>query len=169
MRLYRWHAGEAAAIALAIVAGSAAGSAQPVADAPSPKLAQAADLPLEKSTQPPSEPAATVLGTEDVRGILGRQVRSSSGEDMGRMIDVLVDRNGQLRAAVIDFGGFLGVGNRKIAVDWNALHFEPLHSRDERITLELTRDQVKAAPEYKAGQPLVVLGTAESLSWPPPD
>jgi hypothetical protein len=40
-------------------------------------------------------------------------------EDMGRIVDVIVDRSGQVRAAVIDFGGFLGVGSRKIAVDWN--------------------------------------------------
>ena len=44
---------------------------------------------------------------------------------MGRIVDVLVDRRGQVRAAIIDFGGFLGVGSRKIAVDWSALHFPP--------------------------------------------
>jgi hypothetical protein len=60
-------------------------------------------------------------------------------------------------------GGFLGVGNRKIAVDWNALHFATAATKDDRITLDLTRDQVKAAPEYKDGRPLVVIGTAASL------
>jgi hypothetical protein len=64
-------------------------------------------------------------------------------------------------AGIIDFGGFLGVGNRKIAVDWNALHFA-LDKKDP-IILDLTRDQVKAAPEYKDGRPLVLIGTAESL------
>ena len=38
------------------------------------------------------------------------QVLSSAGENMGRVIDVVVDRSGQVRAAVIDFGGFLGRG-----------------------------------------------------------
>jgi hypothetical protein len=64
-------------------------------------------------------------------------------------------------AGIIDFGGFLGVGNRKIAVDWNALHFA-LDKKDP-IILDLTRDQVKAAPEYKDGRPLVLIGTAGSL------
>jgi len=112
--------------------------------------------------------AARVFDNEDVQGILGRQVLSSAGEDMGRVVDIVVDRNGQVRAAVIDFGGFLGVGNRKVALDWNALHFAPTGSRYDRITLELTRDQVKAAPEYKDGRPLVVLGTAEGLQPSPP-
>jgi hypothetical protein len=42
--------------------------------------------------------------------ILGRKVRDASGKDMGPIVDVLVDRDGRVRAAVVDFGGFLGVG-----------------------------------------------------------
>jgi sporulation protein YlmC with PRC-barrel domain len=110
--------------------------------------------------------AATVLDHQDVQGILGRQVLSSAGQDMGRVIDVVVDRGGQVRAAVIDFGGFLGVGNRKVAIDWNALHFAPTGSKYDRVTLDLTREQVSAAPEYKDGRPLVVLGAADGAPSP---
>src|SRR3954449_4709349 len=45
-------------------------------------------------------PATTVIEKEDVQAILGRQVLSSTGEDMGRVIDIVVDRSGQVRAAV---------------------------------------------------------------------
>src|SRR5262249_59359709 len=82
---------------------------------------------------PAADTSATVIEKEDVQAILGRQVLSSAGEDMGRVIDIVVDRSGQVRAAVIDFGGFLGVGNRKVAVDWAALHFAPTGSRYDRI------------------------------------
>jgi PRC-barrel domain len=111
--------------------------------------------------QPPGDvtpPSVVVLATGEVQGVLGREVRSAADENMGRVVDVLVDPAGQMRAAVIDFGGFLGVGSRKIAVDWNALHFAPTASESDRIILELTRDQVKTAPEYKDGKPVVVLG-----------
>jgi hypothetical protein len=64
---------------------------------------------------------------------------------------------------VIDFGGFLGVGSRKIAVDWNALRFGRVADKGDAVTLELTKDQVKAAPEYKEGSPIVVLGATGSL------
>ena len=70
---------------------------------------------------------------------------------------------GGVRAAVIDFGGFLGVGSRKIVVDWNALHFGQIANKGESITLELTKDQVKAAPEYKEDAPIVVLGASGAL------
>ena len=118
----------------------------------------------------PTPPSVTVIDAVDAHGILGRDVRSSTGENMGRIADVIVDRSGQTRAAVIDFGGFLGVGSRRIVVDWNALQFAQVANKSESISLELTRDQVRAAPEYKDDQPIVVLGasgTLEPLRFPP--
>jgi hypothetical protein len=112
-------------------------------------------------TNPPS---ITVLGSKEVQSILGSEVRSAADEDMGRIGDVLVDGEGRTRAAIIDFGGFLGVGSRKIAVDWTVLHFVPAASKRYRIVLELTRDQVKAAPEYVEGKPTIVLGASGNLS-----
>jgi hypothetical protein len=50
---------------------------------------------------------------------------------------------------VIDFGGFMGVGSRKIAVAWSALRFAPDAQGENQITLEMTPDQIKATPEYK--------------------
>ncbi len=114
-----------------------------------------------KEAVPP--PSVTIIEATDAHGVLGRDVRSPTGEDMGRIVDVIVDRTGQVRAAVIDFGGFLGVGSRKIVVDWNALHFGQIANKGESITLELTKDQVKAAPEYKEDAPIVVLGASGAL------
>ena len=110
---------------------------------------------------------ASVLDKRLIIGILGKDVKSAKGEDMGRIVDVIVDRSGQTRAAIIDFGGFLGVGSRRIAVDWNALHFEPQQKGDQ-IALDLTRDQVRAAPEYKEDKPVVVLGPSGAAE-PIPD
>jgi hypothetical protein len=122
---------------------------------------QAAPPAAPKEPAPP--PSVTIIGARDAHGVLGRDVRSSSDEAMGRIVDVIVDRGGQVRAAVIDFGGFLGVGSRKIVVDWNALHFGRIASKRDSISLELTKDQVTAAPEYKEDAPIVVLGASGSL------
>ena len=115
----------------------------------------------------PNEPAppasVTIIGPSEAHGVLGRDVRSTTDEDMGRIVDVIVDRTGSVRAAVIDFGGFLGVGSRRIVVDWNALHFGRIASKRDSITLELTKGQVMAAPEYKEDTPIVVLGASGSL------
>jgi sporulation protein YlmC with PRC-barrel domain len=98
-----------------------------------------------------------VLDDQEVSSILGKSVRSNAGEDMGRIVDVIVNHDGQVRAAIIDFGGFLGIGTRKIAVDWRALNFAPA-GKPGAITLDLTRNQVRLAPEYKRGEPVVVVG-----------
>jgi len=117
--------------------------------------------PAMKEPAPP--PSVTIIGASEARGVLGRDVRGPAEEDMGRIVDVIVDRQGTVRAAVIDFGGFLGVGSRKIVVDWNALHFGRVANKGDSVTLELTKEQVMAAPEYKEDTPIVVLGAAGSL------
>ena len=119
--------------------------------------------PTTKEKEPVPPPSVTIIGPREAHGVLGRDVRSPTDENMGRIVDVIVDRTGTVRAAVIDFGGFLGVGSRKIVVDWNALHFGHVATKGDSITLDLTKAQVAAAPEYKDDAPIVVLGAAGSL------
>lgn len=147
--------GLAAALFAALVTLSAASE-----DAPGPAPGEATD---QGSAAPAEPPTVTVLNNHEVEGILGRQVLGAADENMGRIVDVIVDHSGRVRAAVIDFGGFLGVGSRKIAVDWTALHFPPPGQPNAKISLDLTRDQVKAAPEYQEGKPIVILGALGKL------
>ena len=78
---------------------------------------------------------------------------------MGRIVDLLVDETGQPRAVIIDFGGFLGVGSRKIAIDWHTLRFDPEGTK-HAVVADLDRDQIKAAPEYKDSREVVAVVTA---------
>ena len=95
----------------------------------------------------------------DLFRILGKELHSPSGQALGRIVDLLVDETGQPRAAIIDFGGFLGVGSRKIAIDWRTLRFDPEGTRDA-VVADLDRDQIKAAPEYKDSREVVAVVTA---------
>jgi sporulation protein YlmC with PRC-barrel domain len=136
--------------------------------------------PAEPTPAPPPPPPkgetpATVLDDKEVDSILGKDIRSTTGEDMGRIVDVLVNHSGQVRAAIIDFGGFLGVGSRKIAVAWNAIQFAA-DGKQDRIVVSLSRNELRVAPEYKRGEPVVVLGAkpaappaAANVPLPPAD
>jgi hypothetical protein len=126
---------------------------------------------------PPPVPAAGAIGPKPVTSILGKKVVGPKGEDLGRVVDVLVNDQGDSRAAVIDFGGFLGVGNRKIAVDWTLLQFKPADA-NAPVTLHLSREQIQQAPEFKDGThpaavlltpqiPAVVVPTGAPLEAPP--
>ena len=106
-----------------------------------PQAAPAPPAPVTSSAD--QKPASSA-----VISILGKKVFGRDGEDMGRVVDVLADSDGRARAAVIDFGGFLGVGNRRVAVDWRSLQIDPSNA-DKPVILSLSRGQVNAAPEFK--------------------
>lgn len=111
--------------------------------AAAPALGQTAG---DKPPPPPAEQELIYRG--EAASILGQQVRGPSGEAIGRIVDVLVDDTGSPRAAVIDFGGFMGVGNRRVAVRWRSLQFTPTEG-SPLITLDMTGDQIKAIPDFK--------------------
>ena len=81
-------------------------------------------------------------------GILGKKIIGPDGKELGLVVDVVVDAQGRPHAAVIDFGGFLGVGSRKIAVDWRLLKLTP-GEPDWKISLNISRAEIQGAPEYK--------------------
>jgi hypothetical protein len=89
--------------------------------------------------------------------ILGREITNRDG-DSGRVIDVLVDLDGRSGAVVVEFGGFMGIGSRKVAVDWNALRFVREGNRS-LLTVDVGRDQIRDAPEYKPNEQPTVLTT----------
>jgi len=113
--------------------------------------------PPPSQSETPAVPGNRPAGLVDARvqqmpvsvmSILGKRVQSPTGEDLGRVVDVLADDAGRVRVAIIDFGGFLGVGARRIAVDWPLLRFEP-NGKEPSLELGLTREQLQKAPEYK--------------------
>jgi hypothetical protein len=127
----------------------AASDSQPNAGAPTPRDD-------DKNKAEKAGVPATVVDGEQLESVLGIEALGSTGDDMGRIVDIIVDRSGQIRAAIIDFGGFLGVGSRKIAVDWRSLHFDP--KKAGSVVVNLTKDQLRVAPVYKAAEPVVMIG-----------
>src|SRR5271154_3917390 len=87
-------------------------SPQP-ATAPQPAAAPPAPQNDENTKEEKSSVPATVVDGEQLESVLGIEAFGSTGDDMGRIVDIIVDRTGKIRAAIIDFGGFLGVGSRK--------------------------------------------------------
>jgi hypothetical protein len=109
-----------------------------------------------------AENLASATRQHHLDSVLGREVRTRVEEDVGRIVDLLADREGRVQAAVIEFGGFLGIGTRKIAVDWSALSFET-DGRRPVVVLDLARDQLRRAPEYKPNEPVAVVRASTTL------
>jgi hypothetical protein len=171
MRLQHLQPGRPSALLAAAVMALVSGAA-PAQDAPPPGQPPATEPPASGAQAgPPSQPAAAPaaaptapaareeLPREASQRVVGREVTGPSGEVVGRIVNVLLDDNGQPRAAVLDYGGFLGVGRRRVAVAWRTLRFSP-----ETVRLDFTRDQMRAFPDYKEGDTVVVAAPPE----PPP-
>lgn len=78
--------------------------------------------------------------------VTGATVTSPDGETIGKVSDLIMDRDsGQMVAAVIGVGGFLGIGEKKIAVPWARLAID---YDANQITSDLSRAEADAAPEY---------------------
>ncbi len=125
-------------------------------------------VPLTGPQPSATETPAAVIDGSTTETLMGKPVQSVTGDNMGRIVDVIVDHAGMMRAAIIDFGGFLGVGTRKIAVDWRVLHFPP-DGHMEKLIADLPRVQLQTAPVYKAGEPIVVMGRSDAPPAPSSD
>ena len=162
-RQNRWAAlqiGGALTIAIVMAAGPSAGQG----DSP--------DQGAHGSPEAPTKSAhLQQVAHTDLFSILGKEVHSPSDQAMGRVVDLLIDATGQPRAAIIDFGGFLGVGTRKIAIDWNSLRFDAGDPK-KVVVADLDRDEIKAAPEYKDSREVIAIVTAakpKQRDGPDPD
>ncbi len=83
-----------------------------------------------------------------LQSVLGKKVQAEDGGDLGRVVDVLSDSAGRVRIAVIEFGGFLGVGMRRIAVDWSLLSFRP-DGEGGAVVLRANKQQLQETPDYR--------------------
>jgi sporulation protein YlmC with PRC-barrel domain len=79
-----------------------------------------------------------------VSKIIGSEVRTKSGEKIGDIRDVMVDEYGTIKLAIVSTGGFLGVGDRLLAVPWDVLTLGP---KDDHI-LDIDKAHLQAAPGF---------------------
>ncbi|MBP2230641.1 sporulation protein YlmC with PRC-barrel domain [Azospirillum agricola] len=79
--------------------------------------------------------------------LLGKNVYGRDNDKLGEVDDVILDSNGQAKQLVIGSGGFLGIGEKKVAVDYTAANWD---AQNNRLNMSgLSRDDVKAMPEFK--------------------
>ncbi len=98
-------------------------------------------------TPKPESPKLEKMQKTHAESLLGQPVLDAKRQTIGHVVDVLIDTGGNPHAAVIEFAGFLGVGDRKVAVAWKALHFG---LEDDRIVISVALDvaALRAMPEY---------------------
>ena len=143
-----------AAVAVLMAATSPLALAQTTAPSPATPPAQHATPPAERAT--PSDRTMATPGDRSAQNdfttngdklraakIIGSTVYDRQNQDVGSVKDVLLDHGGKVQSVVLDVGAFLGMGGKYVTVS-----LSDLKTDNNRLTLDQTKDQLKAAPEF---------------------
>ena len=94
---------------------------------------------------------ANTQGTHESRVIAadtltGDKVVNRQEEDLGKIEHLMIDlENGRIAYAVLSFGGFLGMGDKLIAIPWSALAVDKV---EKRFVLNVDKELLKLAPGF---------------------
>jgi sporulation protein YlmC with PRC-barrel domain len=84
--------------------------------------------------------------------IVGKAVYNANNEKIGEVNDLILDSTGKVAGVVIGVGGFLGMGERNVAVTYTSVKFTKDAKGYERITVAATKDQLKAMAPYDSSK-----------------
>lgn len=94
--------------------------------------------------------AQTYTGQISAKDLLNKNVRNSANEAVGDINDIRVDKDGKIAAVIVGVGGFLGLGEKNVALPYDQLSF----ARDEDgaliVTSDLTKKSLQGMPEWKS-------------------
>jgi sporulation protein YlmC with PRC-barrel domain len=88
--------------------------------------------------------------------LIGATVRNDQNESIGEINELILNKDGQVAAAVVGVGGFLGIGEREVAVDFKSLRVEydpnAMTNRGAiNVKVVATKDTLKSAPAWSWG------------------
>jgi sporulation protein YlmC with PRC-barrel domain len=76
--------------------------------------------------------------------VLGTSVRDTSGEKIGTIEDIVLDKlSNHIVFAIVGFGGFLGIGEKYHPIPWSSLQYD---EREGGYIVNFTRQMLEAAP-----------------------
>jgi hypothetical protein len=112
---------------------------------------------------PPAEPPAVKapgagqqwykLQTDHIRAskLIGISVTNDAKETIGSINEVVLGRDGKVVAVVIGVGGFLGIGEREVGINYGALRLSHDSSGKLIATFNVSKDALKGAPAWTWG------------------
>jgi sporulation protein YlmC with PRC-barrel domain len=81
--------------------------------------------------------------------LVGKPVYSRQEERIGEIDELVINNEGRVVAAVVGVGGFLGMGEHKVAIAFPSLKMVRDSQGAGRFSVDLSKETLKAAPEYK--------------------
>lgn len=79
--------------------------------------------------------------------LIGAELKTTGDEDVGAVEDLIIDKSGQVVAVVVSVGGFLGMGEKNVAIAWDDV-MQSGTSDMQNLRIDVTREELQSAPEY---------------------
>jgi sporulation protein YlmC with PRC-barrel domain len=94
--------------------------------------------------------ASGVIQPDQVRAsqMIGSSVYDVQNRDIGKVQDVILNPDGRVAAVIVDVGTFLGMGGKDVAV-----HLSDIKADNNRLTLDMTKEQLQQAQAYQLENP----------------
>jgi hypothetical protein len=110
------------------------------------KSAKSSDQSLDQSAQFLNEQK-----TDDILAstIIGKSAVNSQDEAIGDINDLVTDRSGKILAALVGVGGFLGIGEKDVAVRFEDLKLTRDENDNTKVVLNVSKETLASAPDYK--------------------
>ena len=143
------------ALALVVSGGAIAQEMAPADPAMAP-----ADPAMDTTAAPVETPEQQLVTAEETginadgwlaTEIIGETIYNSTSDDaeaIGDVNDFVLNQNGEIGAVVVGVGGFLGIGQKNVAINWNDLELAQDQNGDNRLIANMTREQLEAAAEF---------------------
>jgi sporulation protein YlmC with PRC-barrel domain len=77
-----------------------------------------------------------------------QDVYDANNNKIGEIMDVLVDNSGKVNTLIVGVGGFLGAGEKDVAVPFDAIQKTTMNNKTT-LVMNTTRDSLKSAPGFK--------------------
>ncbi|MBL9035593.1 MAG: PRC-barrel domain-containing protein, partial [Rhodospirillaceae bacterium] len=116
-------------------------------------VAQTTDIAPAAGTEQTDIDNETTVTAAGLRAseVVGADVKNATGDNIGEISEVILQQDGSVNGVIVDVGGFLGVGERPVLVNWKDLQFAGIEG-DVAVTTTLNKDQLATFPEFKASR-----------------
>jgi hypothetical protein len=119
-----------------------------------PALAQQATSPASPGAQPAPPAISTPSASVDLSSVISanklinESVTNAANETIGDVNDVLLSSDGKVAAVIVGVGGFLGLGEKDVALPFDQLSFAKDSDGALRVSTSMTKEGLQTAPEY---------------------
>src|SRR5690606_32945611 len=146
---------------------------EPADPAPMTETAPATDPGAPAADQAAQAPAMAGEGNL-ASMIIGEQVYNGTGEDaenIGEVKDIVIGEDGTMQAVVVGVGGFLGIGQKEVAVDFAQLDWAERNG-DRWLVAPMTKEQLETQAAfdrsaYEPEQPVAANDSGEPAGMAP--